>query len=40
MTYRRRKKHEASEIVFREWKIAFLQHVVGQVFETIWRFVK
>ena len=30
---RRGDQHEASEIVYREWMIAFPQHVAGQVFE-------
>jgi hypothetical protein len=37
---RRGNQHEASEIVYREWMIAFLQHVVGQVFETTERVQK
>ena len=37
LTFNRRSdQHEASEIVYREWVIAFPQHVVGQLFETDW----
>jgi hypothetical protein len=38
MIYRRGHQHEASEIAYREWIIAFLQNMVGEVFEAIWRF--